>query len=44
MQTIRFAPDSYMRVLGVARADTRDAMLPRFRAVADGLTVKDERP
>ncbi len=44
MQTIRFAPDSYVRTLGVTRAETRDALLPRFRAVADGLTIEATRP
>jgi len=44
MQTIRFAPDSYVRTLGVARAETRDAVLPRFQAVADALTVDAPRP
>lgn len=40
MQTIRFAPDSYVRVLGVARAEDRDAALPRFRTVTDALSVE----
>lgn len=44
MQTIRFAPDSYVRILGVASVETRDAVLRRFRAVADALTVEEGRP
>ncbi len=44
VQTIRFAPDSYVRVLGIARAETRDAVLPRFRAVTDALTIEEGRP
>jgi hypothetical protein len=39
-QTIRFAPDHYVRMLGVVRADARDAALPRFRAVFDGVEVE----
>jgi hypothetical protein len=39
-QTIRFAPDHYVRMLGVVKADARDAALPRFRAVFDGLEVE----
>jgi hypothetical protein len=38
-QVIRFAPGQYTRMLGVVRADARDAMLPRFRAVFDGVEV-----
>jgi hypothetical protein len=31
-------------MLGVASADTRDATLPRFRAVIDAVKVEDGRP
>ena len=44
VQTIRFAPDSYVRMLGVARADARDDVLPRFRAVTDAVRVEEARP
>lgn len=37
MQTIRFEPGGYMRSVGIVRADQRDAILPRFRQVVDGL-------
>lgn len=40
MQTIRFAPDSYVRTVGVARPEQRDDLLPRFRRVVDGLVLK----
>lgn len=39
-QTIRFAPDHYVRMLGVVKVDGRDAALPRFRALFDGLQVE----
>lgn len=39
-QTIRFAPDSYVRMLGVVKADGRDGALPRFRALFDGVEVE----
>ncbi|HEY8565689.1 MAG TPA: hypothetical protein VIL65_09330 [Beijerinckiaceae bacterium] len=42
-QTIRFAPDGYVRMVGIARADTRDAILPRFRNVIDSVDVIDGR-
>lgn len=40
MQTIRFDQDSYTRMVGVVRADQRDAVMPRFRRVVDSLAVK----
>jgi hypothetical protein len=39
-QTIRFAPDHYVRMLGVVKAEARDAAMPRFRAVFDGVEVE----
>jgi hypothetical protein len=39
-QTIRFAPDGYVRMLGVVRADAREAVLPRFRSIFDGVQVE----
>jgi hypothetical protein len=39
-QTIRFAPSGYVRMLGVVKADARDAVLPRFRTLFDGVEVE----
>jgi len=39
MQTIRFAPNRYVRMVGIAAADQRDAALPRFRAVIDSVQM-----
>jgi hypothetical protein len=39
-QTIRFAPDGYLRMLGVVRAEARDEVLPRFRAIFDAVQVE----
>jgi len=39
-QALRFAPDHYLRVFGVVRADARDPMLSRFRAVSDAVEPK----
>jgi hypothetical protein len=41
MQTVRFVPGGALRMIGVAREDARDALLPRFRAVIDSVTVKE---
>jgi hypothetical protein len=38
-QTIRFAPGSYLRVVGITREDARGQNLPRFRAIADGISL-----
>ena len=43
MQTIRFAPAGYVRAVGIVRAQDRTALLPRFRAVIDSVTVDDTR-
>lgn len=40
LQSIRFAPDGYLRTLGVAKLADRDALMPRFRRVVDGLIPK----
>ncbi|APT34392.1 MULTISPECIES: hypothetical protein [Methylobacterium] len=40
MQTIRFAPDGYLRALGVVRQDQRDGVLAKFRQVVDSVQVK----
>jgi hypothetical protein len=39
-QVLRFAPDHYLRVLGMARSEARDEMLSRFRAVSDAVEPK----
>lgn len=36
-QTLRFEPERYVRLIGIVRADARDQILPRFRAVADSI-------
>ena len=41
MQTIRFDPGSYLRMVGIVRADQRDLMLPRFRRVVDSVRSRD---
>jgi hypothetical protein len=40
MQTIRFDRGQYVRMVGMARAQARDVMLPRFRAVIDNLEAE----
>ena len=39
-QTIRFAPDGYLRAVGVVREDQRDGTLAKFREVVDSVQVK----
>lgn len=39
-QTIRFAPDGYLRAVGVVREDQREGMLAKFREVVDSVQVK----
>ena len=39
IQTIRFAPTRYVRMVGITTADQRDANLPRFRKVIDSLQM-----
>jgi hypothetical protein len=39
-QTIRFAPDGYLRAVGVVRADQREGVLARFREVVDSVQPK----
>ena len=39
-QTIRFASDGYVRMVGISRAANREAFLPRFRAVVDSVDVE----
>lgn len=40
MQTIRWSGQSYLRMVGVARADAREKVLPRFRRVVDGIEAE----
>ena len=40
MQTIRFGAGSYLTAVGVVRAEEREAALPRFRRVVDGVQVE----
>ena len=37
MQTIRFTPEGYIRMVGITREDARDVNLPRFRRVIDSV-------
>ncbi len=39
-QVLRFAPDHYLRVLGMARSEARDEILSRFRSVSDAIEPK----
>ncbi|QRM30450.1 hypothetical protein [Microvirga sp. VF16] len=39
MQTIRFEPDRYVRMVGLTRVEQRDQNLPRFRTVIDGVDL-----
>jgi hypothetical protein len=39
MQTIRFDNGGFVRMVGITRAETRDQVLPRFRALIDTLAV-----
>lgn len=40
MQTIRFEPDRYVRMVGLTRADKRSENLPRFRSIIDSVEMK----
>jgi hypothetical protein len=39
MQTIRFEPDRYVRLVGLTRVEQRDQNLPRFRTMIDGVDM-----
>ena len=39
MQTIRFDADRYMRMVGIARVEQREQILPRFRTVIDSVDM-----
>jgi hypothetical protein len=40
MQTIRFESDRYLRMVGMTREESRDRLLPRFRAVIDSVEME----
>lgn len=40
MQTIRFEPARYLRVVGTTREESRDRLLPRFRTVIDSVEME----
>jgi hypothetical protein len=40
MQTIRFEPDRYVRMVGLTRTEKRDQILPRFRNVIDAVEME----
>ncbi len=39
MQTIRFEPDRYVRMVGLTRVEQRDQNLPRFRSIVDSIDM-----
>jgi hypothetical protein len=39
MQTLRFEPDRYVRMVGLTRVEQRDQNLPRFRTMIDGVDM-----
>jgi len=39
-QTIRFAPDGYLRAVGIVREDQRDGTLAKFRQIVDSVQIK----
>ena len=39
-QTIRFAPDGYLRAVGIVREDQRDGTLSKFRQIIDSVQIK----
>jgi hypothetical protein len=41
VQWVRFAPGGYIRMVGVAPADRWRAEFPRFRAVRDGIAIRE---
>jgi hypothetical protein len=40
VQWIRFSPNGYMRLLGIARKEQWEKVFPRFRAIRDGIEAK----
>ncbi len=40
LQTIRFGPDGYLRMVGIVREDQRDAVMPRFRKMVDSVGAR----
>jgi hypothetical protein len=39
-QTIRFAPDGYLRAVGVVKAENREGVLAKFREVVDSVQLR----
>ena len=42
VQWVRFGPGTFIRMLGIARADQWPAAFPHFRAVRDGVAPRDQ--
>lgn len=40
LQTIRFGPDGYLRMVGIVRENQRDAVMPRFRKMVDSVGTR----
>jgi hypothetical protein len=40
LQTIRFSPGGYLRMVGVVKAEDRDAVMPRMRQLVDAVAPK----
>ena len=40
VQWLRFGSVGYLQILGIARRDTWDAVLPRMRVVRDRIAIK----
>ena len=41
VQWVRFPPGGYLRMIGIARADQWRTAFPRFRAVRDGIMIRE---
>lgn len=40
LQTIRFVPGGYVRMVGIMKPEERDAVMPRFRRIVDSVAPK----
>lgn len=40
IQSLRFMPGGFVRMVGITKAETRDDVMPRFRQVIDGVSPK----
>lgn len=40
LQTIRFVPGGYVRMVGIVKPDARDDVMPRFRRIVDAIAPK----